>query len=125
MGALTSIAANFLAMPLRKLMKRSVLTLLLLTSAVAEAAQWTGYFTITGAYISGAENQHYRVSGMPLLPSLCPAGPSYGYINESASGAKTYISALMAAQAAGKKVNLYVENDGGYCRIIEMQLSTN
>lgn len=104
-------------------MKKSILTLLLLTSAVAEAGQWTGYFTITGAYISGAENQHYRVTG--ILPSLCPTAPSYAYLNQSTSGAKTYIAALISAQVTGKQVNLYVENDGGYCRIIEMHLSAN
>ena len=102
-------------------MKRLALLLVLLISVSAEAAQWTGYFTIGGSYISGAENQHYRVGGMPPLPSLCPTAPGYAYINQSASGSKTYIAALMTAQAAGKQVNLYVENDGGYCRIIEMQ----
>jgi hypothetical protein len=106
-------------------MKRTLLTLLLLTSAVAQAAQWTGYFTITGTYISGAENQHYRVGGMPLLSSLCPNGPSYAYINQSQSGSKTYVAALMSAQATGKKVNLYVVGNGGFCQIIELQVSTN
>jgi hypothetical protein len=107
------------------LMKRAAVALLLLTSAAAQAAQWTGYFTITSTYVSGADNQHYRVYGMAPLPSVCPTAPSYAYINQNSSGAKTYIAALMSAQVAGKSVNLYVDNDSGYCRIIEMAVQTN
>jgi hypothetical protein len=106
-------------------MKKSLVAALLCVSGVAEAAQWTGYFAITGTYISGAENLHYRVAGTLPLPAPCPAAPTYAYINQSASGAKAYIAALMTAQVAGKLVKLYADNESGYCRIVEMQVQTN
>ena len=96
-----------------------LLALLGLTGA-AQAAGYTGSVVITQMYISGAENQHVRVSGFPAI-SACPSGPSWVYVNQSASGSKTYIAALMIAYASGKPVNIYwVPDADGYCRIVEV-----
>lgn len=99
-------------------------TLLLLTllalSGAAHALPQTGAFVITQLFISGDENFHVRVSGFPAI-SACPNGPTWAYINKSASGSKEYIAALMIAYASGKPVNLFWQVDAsGYCQIIEM-----
>jgi len=81
---------------------------------------WTGPFVITQLYISGAENFHVRVSGFGAI-SACTTGPSWLYINQSYTGSKEYIAALMIAYASGKPVNIYWQPDAnGYCQIIEM-----
>ena len=51
--------------------------------------------------------------------SICPSA-AFAYVNQSASGSKSYVAALMLAHASAKQVNLFVEADAnGYCRIIE------
>jgi hypothetical protein len=90
------------------------------TSAAQAATAWTGSFVITQLYISGAENFHVRVSGFGYI-SACSNGPTWAYINQSQSGSKEYIAALMIAYASGKPVNLFWQPDAnGYCQIIEM-----
>jgi len=97
-----------------------LLALFGLTSAAHAASGYTGSFVITQMYISGAENEHVRVSGFPAI-SACPNGPTWVYINQSASGSKTYIAALMIAYASGKPVNIYWTTDvNGFCQIIEL-----
>jgi len=101
---------------------RTLLLLALLGSTGAAQAVngWTGSFVITQLYISGAENFHVRVSGFPAI-SACTTGPTWAYINQSQSGSKEYIAALMIAYASGKPVNIYWQPDAsGYCQIIEM-----
>ena len=98
-----------------------VLFALLGLTGAAQAAGYTGPFVITSLWISGAENQHVRVSGFPAMTGACPRGSTWLYINQSASGSKEYMAALMLAYGTGKPVNIYWQEDGnGYCQIIEM-----
>jgi hypothetical protein len=100
-----------------------LITALLIMTTAAHAVGWTGPFVITQLYISGAENYHLRVTGFPAI-SACPNGPTWAYINQSSSGSKTYIAALMTAYAMGKQVNIYWQPDtSGYCQIIEAAIA--
>lgn len=100
--------------------RKLLCSVLVAFSSTGHATGWTGKFTITSLYISGADNLHLRVSGFSAV-SACPTGPTWAYINQSASGAKTYIAALMAAYATGKPVDIYWDTDAqGYCRIVEV-----
>lgn len=97
-----------------------LLAVLGLTDAAHAVNGWTGSFVITQLYVSSAENFHVRVSGSPTV-SACPNSPGWAYINQSQSGSKEYIAALMIAHASGKPVNVYWQPDAnGYCQIIEL-----
>jgi hypothetical protein len=92
-------------------------------SAAAQAVGYTGPFVINQLYISGAENYHLRVSGFPAI-SACSNGPTWAYVNQSQSGSKTYIAALMTAYAMGKTVNIVWQPDtSGYCQVLEVIVS--
>jgi hypothetical protein len=90
----------------------------LFAGAAHAAQQWTGFFTISGVYMSSAENYHLRVTGFTPL-WICPSG-TFTYVNQSSSGSRDYVAALLLAHAAAKQVNLFVGADAnGYCRIVE------
>jgi hypothetical protein len=94
---------------------------LLFASAQASAEAWTADFNISALHISLGENYHYRTYGMPAIAE-CP-GQGWAFVNESDSGAKGQIAALLMAYASGKQVRLFVAPSNGYCHIIEVLVS--
>ena len=97
---------------------------LLCVSAQANANQfWTPDFTISSLHVSSGENYHYRVYGMPAT-TACLGASSMAFLNESFSGAKGQIAALLMAYTAGKSIRLFVEPDANsYCKILEVVIS--
>jgi len=98
-----------------------ILTILIAAFNVPSSASvGTGFFNISGIYVSLAENYHMRVYGTGSIAG-CTAGVNWAYMNTSYPGSKEYFAALMLAYATNKQVNLVVQPDGnGYCQIIEM-----
>lgn len=104
------------------------LTLLLLPTLTlfsngAWADGWTGFFTITGLYVSGPSNYAYRVSGFQSGAGTACTGVGWAYLNQGDSGASWYASAILTAYASGKQVDLLLQTDAnGYCHIVEMNI---
>jgi hypothetical protein len=94
----------------------------------SQSNQNTGWFAITGVYLSQAGNMTLRVNGMPAITG-CPASPNWAYVDEGDSGSKEKVAALLTAYAAGKTVNLLIApinyyGDGQmFCHIIEFSTS--
>jgi hypothetical protein len=88
----------------------------------AQTQIWTADFQITNLYVAGAENFHYRVYGMPPVPA-CNNGTTWSYVNESDSGSKGYIAALLSAFTAGKYIRVLVTPANGFCHIAEIFVS--
>jgi hypothetical protein len=105
-------------------MKKLLLIALLICSHQAHAVQfWTADFTITNLYVSGSQNYHYRVYGMPANPA-CPPPNHWVYVNEIDTGAKGQIAAILMAYASGKPIRVLVETDANQlCKIIEIFIS--
>lgn len=81
------------------------------------AGRFTGYFKPGGPFASGGNNFHFRVQGLPASANCLQ---NWAYIDESDSGAKAKIATLLMAYAQGKNVSLYVDEEAGYCKIIEI-----
>lgn len=95
----------------------SALAVLVLMGPLNANAYWTGEFKPIGPYVSGAENFHFRVDGVPATANCVS---SFAFINKSDGGSSVKIATLLLAYAQGKKIDLYVDKEAsGYCRIIE------
>ncbi|OWQ88589.1 hypothetical protein CDN99_17230 [Roseateles aquatilis] len=90
---------------------------LALPMAAHAEGRWTGEFKPGGPYVSSGVNFHFRVSNVPATAN-CPQ--TWAYINETDSGAKGKIAALLLAYAQGKSIDIFVDTgDGGYCHVVE------
>jgi|GEM_PF-6700403 len=101
--------------------KALALIALCAVSHMTRASEFTSQFKISATMVYEANNMMFRVYGMPAMSS-CP-GNAWAYINEDDSGAKTKISTLLSAAAAGKTVVLdvapvnFYNNGAYYCQI--------
>lgn len=96
---------------------------------ISFAREFPAPFKIKAIFLSGANNYHFRVISNNPGTWLCHNGPindPWAFVNENDSGAKTKISALLAAYSMGKTVSLITEGvaDGAatYCRIVEFYI---
>jgi hypothetical protein len=88
-----------------------------LTATTAPA--WDGAATgrIYQIDVTGGDNCGFRVI-LEGAPALCSNGLNWAYLNDSDSNYKTYVTALMTANALGQTVTLYnTIAPNGYCHI--------
>lgn len=85
---------------------------------VGSAHAWDGAVAgqIATVDVTSGNNFAFRVT-LKGSPTLCSGGSPWAYLNETDSNYKVYISALLAAKAAGNNVTLYTTNNGIYCKI--------
>lgn len=94
----------------------------------AGAAEYPTPFKISSIFVSSASNYHFRVESNTgnWHCNNGPKSPAWSYVNETDSGAKGKISALLAAYASGKSVTLVTEGviagANTYCRILEFKI---
>lgn len=108
-------------------MKKIIFGLLITLSSfsIAKASEITSAFDIAQIYVSNADNMYFRVYDGDAT-ALCTGGEHWAYINESDSGAKMKMAALMTASATSKQVVLVTEpidfytNGHIYCHITEV-----
>ena len=95
---------------------------LLLFAMGAYSGIWDGNATgkILQFDVTSGNNYGFRIS-LKGRPKLCGNQHNWAYINERDSNYKVYVSALMAAYTAGKKVTVYTKRkdrlENGYCHI--------
>ena len=112
-------------------MKKYLVLLFLAVSSNSMAIETPAPFKIDKIYLANAENFHFRVlrntTDGTWLCNNGPKNPAWAYINESDSGSKGKMSALLAAYAAKKTVQLYTEgvdtSAGRMCKIVEFIIS--
>lgn len=87
-------------------------------------AKWDGTTSgyIQSINVAGGENYGFRIK-LTGYPKLCggETGHDWAYLNESQSNYQTFVSVLLSAYMAGKKVTIYTNHESssgsGYCRI--------
>jgi hypothetical protein len=127
MNAICGLRRSETSIGLRARLLGTIVVLLSLipASALAQTAQQSGFFVISGLMVSYANNMHFRVIGMAPV-SACGAGTNWAYVDEADSGAEGKIATLLAAYLAGKQVNLvilptnYYANGQMFCHITEI-----
>jgi hypothetical protein len=86
--------------------------------AASAAYAWDGVVsgTVVAFEVTGGNNFGFRVfiSG---VTNMCGTGSNWGFLNETDSNYKTYVSAILTAKAQGNSVTMYTTVDNGYCRI--------
>ncbi len=103
--------------------KYLALLILLLCPTLLHAYSSSGWFEITQTFSTTESNMQYRVYGMPNVQE-CSNGQNWAYVDEADSGARTKISTLLSAYAAGHQVQLtlevvdYFNNGNKYCHIV-------
>ncbi|WAC74966.1 hypothetical protein OU995_09840 [Roseateles sp. SL47] len=84
----------------------------------AWADGWVGRFVPTGTYVSGLQNYHFRVFG---IPASAGCTNEFAYVSGDDPALKAFTATLLMTVAMNKPVNLYVTKDSaGFCRIIEL-----
>ena len=84
-------------------------------------AAWDGITTgkIHTISVAGGENYGFRIT-LSGTPKLCGNTHTWAYLNESHSNYQTFVSVLLAAKMADKKVTLYttkeVPSGNEHCR---------
>ena len=94
----------------------------LLTSIhpVAVADGWVGSFIPTGPYVSGIDNYHFRVFGVPSSAG-CAGG--FVYVSGNDPALKTFVPTLLVAISLGRTINANVTKDGGsWCRVVDINV---
>lgn len=99
--------------------------LMLFILSFEDAGAWSGSAAgrIQAVEITAGSNFGFRVIlAGPGVAQYCGSGNGWGYLNESDSNYKVYVSSLLAAKATMSTVTLWMDNIGGFCRIGHMRV---
>lgn len=99
-------------------MNKICFSIFLLLFASLSHAEWAGdeIGQVESIHITGGGNYDLRVV-LKGQAKLCSTDTSWAFLNESDHNYSSYLSVLLSAQASGKKVQIYTNKVGSYCKI--------